>query len=334
MIFFLPLEMAAFTGNHNPYTATKSPEEFKEAHDIEVPWDRRQLYINPQNFSIREQKIVKNDLTKGGYVVQYWGEQLPVIEAGGTTGSAGVEGINILRDIYRHEQIRYRQILARRQRAMAQAAANAAAEAEAALYEDNAGGFFLGAADLLTGGAASAMGSGVVNAVDLMMDPFQQDTAGGRGTFRTVPTLAAFATNIDLYYQGEFFRGYFSSFSTTENASEPGHFTYQFSFTVTRRTGRRENFMPWHREPSSIDGETVMSQKTTVSKGSYPGSDALSFKTREGSFHGEWNDLSLNEDNSIGISGYVDSKFKDDNIKSSDKNSVPHRKAQIKKGSS
>ncbi len=67
-------------------------------------WARKQLYINPTSFSIKESKLVRSDLTKGGYVVQYFGEQLQVIDVSGTTGSSGVEGINILRDIYRHEQ--------------------------------------------------------------------------------------------------------------------------------------------------------------------------------------------------------------------------------------
>ena len=281
IIFFLPLSVGAFTNDQSPYTATQADSETGEAPE-NAQWARRQLYINPQNINIRDQKLIKKDLTKGGYVVQYWGEELPTIEVQGTTGSSGVEGINILKDIYRHEQIVYRSILADRQRALAEATLAAAEEAAAALGNTlNAGETFLAVADAFTGGIVSSTVEGVSNAIDLITDPFGGGTSigenfGGSGTFSTVPTLAAFATNIDMYYQGEFFRGYFTNFTTTESANDPGHFTYSFSFTVTRRTGERTNFMPWHREPTSYDGETIMSQKTTVNKG-LEGSDILSF---------------------------------------------------------
>jgi len=285
IIFFLPLDIAALTNDQSPYTATGINDE-EGGSPGETMWARRQLYINPQSINIRESKLIKKDLTKGGYVVQYWGEELPVIEIQGTTGSSGVEGISILRDIYRHEQIQYRSVLADRQRALAAATLAAAEEAAAALGNTlNAGETFLAVADALTGGIVSNTVQGISNSVDMITDSLCIESVcgtsiganyGGSGTFQTVPTLAAFATNIDMYYQGEFFRGYFTNFSTTESATEPGHFSYSFSFTVTRRTGERTNFMPWHREPTNYDNETIMSQKTTVNKG-LDGSDILSF---------------------------------------------------------
>ena len=280
IIFFLPLDVGALTNDQSPYSATKADEE-TGASPEGVSWAKRQLYINPQSFQIREQKIIKKDLTKGGYLVQYWGEELPTVEVQGTTGSAGIEGINILRDIYRHEQIVFRTVLENRQRELAEAALAAAEDAAASLKERSGTGWLI--ADAFLGGAGSGVSdtiSGLSNAVDIITDPFGGTSVGtnyaGTGTFSTVPTLAAFATNIDMYYQGEFFRGYFTVFSVTESANEPGHFNYSFSFVVTRRTGERTNFMPWHREPTSYDGETVMSQATTVSKG-LEGSDMLSF---------------------------------------------------------
>src|SRR5580698_2990039 len=60
-----------------------------------------QMYINPQSFSMSEKKITKQTRTKGGYIIQYWGEELPEIDIQGTTGSGGIEGINVLRDVYR-----------------------------------------------------------------------------------------------------------------------------------------------------------------------------------------------------------------------------------------
>ncbi len=275
----MPLDVSAFTDDQSPYEATKNQDSGSEGI-----WAKRQLYVNPQSFNVREQKIIKKDLTKGGYAVQYWGEELPTIEVQGTTGSSGIEGINILRDIYRHEQIVFRSILKKRQRAQAQAALEAAEEAAAALKEQSGTTAGLAIADALLGGAGSAISDsikGLGNAVDIITDSIYGGTSlgsnfAGTGTFHTIPTLASFATNIDMYYQGEFFRGYFTAFSVTESAQEPGHFNYSFTFIVTRRTGERTNFMPWHREPVNYDGETVMSQKTTVSKG-IEGSDNLSF---------------------------------------------------------
>ncbi len=63
------------------------------------------MYINPENFVIRESKQITNTRTKGGFVIQYWGENLTELTLSGTTGSSGVRGINVLRDIYRSENL-------------------------------------------------------------------------------------------------------------------------------------------------------------------------------------------------------------------------------------
>ena len=64
-----------------------------------------QMYINPQNLQINSRKLISETRTKAGYVNQYWGEELETVNIQGTTGDAGIEGINVLRDIYRSEQI-------------------------------------------------------------------------------------------------------------------------------------------------------------------------------------------------------------------------------------
>jgi hypothetical protein len=295
--------------------------------------------MNPQSINIRDQKLIQKQLTKGGHVVQYWGEDLATIDAQGTTGSAGIEGINILKDIYRHEQLHYRAILANRQRELAEAAALAQIEAEEQIYDATFGGFLLGAADTLTGGAVSKSVKGVSNSIDILFGTSIGDGAGGRGkAFKAVPTLAAFATNIDMYYQGEFFRGYFTSFGVTETASEPGHFSYTFQFIVTRRSGKRENFMPWHRTSTSVDGETLMSQITTESKGSWPGVQRLSFLDDKSSIHGQPGRMPLDHFNATGGGDSVRSEFTDDlsavNPEHQEPNQVSPRRDSIKNGSS
>jgi len=366
IVFFLPLEMEAFVGNSSPYSsATPSTQEeagagprgvepqlplhrdlgpkypdlkgyTAEGGVTNVSWDRRQLYMNPQSFNLRDQKLMQKTLTKGGYVVQYWGEELTTIDVQGTTGSAGIEGINILKDIYRHEQLHYRTVLAKRQREIAAVAAAAQADAEAQIYEDNVGGALLGFADTLTGGGVSKSVKGVSNSIDILFGTSLGDGQGGTGgAFRTVPTLAAFATNIDMYYQGEFFRGYFTNFAVTESASEPGHFSYSFQFVVTRRSGKRENFMPWHRNPVSFDGDTLMSQKTTESKGSWPGVEMLSFLPEKTWVSGNARAESLNTAGNPELGpGAVRSEFTDDlsavNPAEQEKNKVVNRRKSIK----
>lgn len=315
IIFFLPLEMEAFVSDQNPYSSSK---------DGKVFWDKRQMYINPQSFVVSERKLVKADLTKGGYVVQYWGEELPTIQINGSTGSAGIEGINILRDIYRHEQIQFKKVLLRRQREMAEAAAQDVKDAANSLTKrDDAFGSFSNVSDLLTGGAFSQIVDGVSNSIDLIFGTEVGSRFGKPGVFKSVATLAAFATNIDMYYQGEFFRGYFSTFTTTESATQPGLFDYNFGFTVTRRTGERSNFMPWHRSPVGYDNEPTISLSTTESKGQGVGSQELSFPpTDSGDNIGEKN-LVANESNAIGPAGYTSSDFDDKPVTEEEPNSVP-----------
>jgi hypothetical protein len=325
IIFFLPLQLEAIMGigSSNPHSITGSDGNNVSENNGDPLWARRQLYINPQSLNIRDSKLIKSDLTKGGYVTQYWGEALTKLEVGGTTGSSGIEGINVLRDIYRHEQIQYREVLRKRQERLAEEAKRAAAEAEALLEErTGVGGTLLNIGDTLTGGALSDTINGVSNAVDIIAAPFLGDgTAANYTQFKSVPSLAAFATNVDMYYQGEFFRGYFENFSVTENGSEPGHFTYQFTYAVTRRTGRRENFMPWHREPLTYDGETRMSQSTTSNKG-MEGAEALSFPITDTRDPPEMYGDSLSKRDSR-RQRRVNSKFKDENSNKKDKNDIP-----------
>jgi len=91
-----------------------------------------------------------------------------------------------------------------------------------------------------------------------------------------VPTLAAFATNIQMYHDGVFYRGYFSAFSYNEISEKPGIFDYNLSFKCTRTYGERKNFMPWHRDPLDYSGNTVPADSSGVSKGTYPSVNRLS----------------------------------------------------------
>lgn len=64
-----------------------------------------EMYLNPQNIQFGDKKLLTEQRVKGGYILQYWGEDLTSVNIQGTTGLAGIEGINVLRDVYRSEQL-------------------------------------------------------------------------------------------------------------------------------------------------------------------------------------------------------------------------------------
>jgi hypothetical protein len=267
IMFFLPTYL---TEDQSSEPATGVPISYGE--DGTFGKEAKVMYLNPQDFNISEKKIVSSQLTKGGYMVQYWGEELPSVSASGTTGSAGIEGINVLRDIYRHEQIHFRKVLKHRAREAAskKAANDALTNAIESQSRDGFGGFMTNAADLATGGAYSRTVDGFNNAIDIIGNAFSGGGGGGAAdlktsSFLTAPTLASFATQVDMYYQGEMFRGFFLNFNVKESAASPGLFSYDFIFSVTRRTGVRENFMPWHRKALGPDGKTRTATEPNVS---------------------------------------------------------------------
>ena len=65
-----------------------------------------EMYVNPQSIKYTDTKHIGAPIrTRGGYMVQYWGEELGKISISGTTGSSGVEGINVIYDIYRNDTL-------------------------------------------------------------------------------------------------------------------------------------------------------------------------------------------------------------------------------------
>lgn len=179
-----------------------------------------QMYINPQSIYINEKKLTNSTRTKGGYVVQYWGEEFTSVVINGTTGSSGIEGINVLRDIYRNEQLQF----------------DPFALAIAAQYVQNQNN----TTTANSGSDVSAVFGALLGAAE----------ATQPAAITNPPTLASLATGIELYWSGEVFRGYFTSFSVEESAERLGLFNYVINFTVTQRRGIRLNFLPHHRSPN------------------------------------------------------------------------------------
>jgi len=191
-----------------------------------------EMYVNPQSISYQFKKHIQNQRTKGGYVLQYWGEDLTQLSIQGTTGSSGVEGINVLLDVYRNEQIQFDPF--------------ALALASDRDTENNDQFSFLGdfpddsLGSLLTG-AGNSFTDLVSNSVE----------TGATASTRAQPTLASLAFTVEMYYSGWVFRGYFTDFRVDERANNLGLFDYNMTFMVTQRRGVRPNFLGWHRAPNS-----------------------------------------------------------------------------------
>jgi len=198
------------------------------------------MFINPNNISINRSKEIKSERTKGGFVTQYFGESLTDVSITGTTGSFGIEGINILEDIYRNEQIVFDTV-----------ALNAEAN-----NEQETGNWF---ADFFAPSLGDALSFASMLGDSEMNSPF----SGPK------PSLAYYASSIEMHYGPLTFHGYFTNFTVTESADTLGWFNYDLKFKATVVKGRRANFMPWHRSPQ-IGGRPINSDEDYSSSLSYP----------------------------------------------------------------
>ncbi|MDB2481590.1 hypothetical protein N9W84_00320 [bacterium] len=217
------------------------------------------MYLNPESVGRGDTKIISEQQTKGGFAVQYWGEQLTSINITGTTGSSGIEGINVLRSIYRHEQLQFKNILQDRLKELKedyrQAAVNRSFESKPEINDFGSAALAVG--DFFLGGVASQLVKGDMQVVDALVSAFTEPPREQYSNFSNTPSLAALATSIDMYYQGETFRGFFTNMNFSEQASTPGIFNYNMTFKATLITGVRKNFMPWHRNPISPNGSPI-----------------------------------------------------------------------------
>lgn len=187
-----------------------------------------EMYINPQSIKINEKKSITESRTRNGFVAQYWGEDLMTIDIQGTTGSSGIEGINVLRDVYRNEQL----------------AIDPLAIMVANYREQQ---------NMLSTGD---LGQGFTKLFDTAQDDAFRTVNnlvqyGTTNPTRPRPTLASMACTVEMYWSGWVFRGWFMNFNIDETANNLGLFNYNLNFKVTQMRGQRLNFMPWHRSPTA-----------------------------------------------------------------------------------
>jgi len=197
-----------------------------------------EMYINPQSIKYSDTKHIGAPVrTRGGYMVQYWGEELGKVSINGTTGSSGVEGINVLYDIYRNEQVAFDPI------ALAAEAAKDQSQLSQGVFDS-----IKGSGSLLSG-IGNAVGAGVNSLFNQVNNVIK---TGNVDPLLPRPTLASIAFQTEMYWSGWVFRGYFTSMSVNESADKLGQFDYSLEFTVTQKRGLRLNFLPHHR--SAVNG--------------------------------------------------------------------------------
>ena len=58
------------------------------------------LYINPTSIQTNYTKNISETQTIGGFIIQYWGDRITTMSINGTTGSGGIDAINILYQVH------------------------------------------------------------------------------------------------------------------------------------------------------------------------------------------------------------------------------------------
>lgn len=201
------------------------------------------MYVNPENLTFQNRKKVNATQTKGGYSIQYWGEELSTISIRGSTGSSGIEGINMLYELYRAEQLGFDSV------GLSIAAQNA--KDQSVQQAASGAGAFVG--QLIGQGLGGSTGQEIGGAIGSGLFEALVSNDGSSNTNlspRAIPTLAKIAFGIEMYYMGWVFRGYFTSMNIEESATD-FLMKYNMEFTVTQRRGYRFNYFPWSKSANS-----------------------------------------------------------------------------------
>jgi hypothetical protein len=195
------------------------------------------MYVNPQKIIYLHKKLITQERTKGGYTLQYWGEELDTLRISGNTGSAGFEGINVLYEIYRAEQYAFDAV------GLTLAANNASTDLSNTLSSVGASLGGIGS----IGGIVGAVAGGAIGGI-LGMDSPNSNLA-----MSNIDSLAQLAFTVEMYYSGLVYRGFFESMEVHESATN-FLLEYDMTFKVTQRRGYRTNIFPWQVSPKNPSG--------------------------------------------------------------------------------
>jgi hypothetical protein len=238
--FLVPATYSA-DGNGLPYNNVPSNKPGQLKRNI-ITWFIPQfgivrMYVNPSAISYAHKKLISKDRTKGGFTLQYWGEDLTTINISGTTGSAGIEGINVLYEMYRAEQYAFDSV------GLSLAANNFNNDLSHNLINSAASGI----TNSLFGGSASTQAgvAGLLGGITGLDSPNNNLSA------KNIPSLAQLAFTVEMYYNGWVYRGFFENITINERADN-FLMEYQMTFTATQRRGYRTNYFPFTR--SAKDG--------------------------------------------------------------------------------
>lgn len=225
-----------------------------ESGDVGLSFFRKKLYLNPSSISSAMRKSIQKQFTKGGFFVQYWGEELTTLSINGITGSAGISEINKLISIYRHELIHFNNLVINKNIEF-----NEALNDSLDVVNSGNENRYVSTLSYLDQLLLSGQGQTVVDGFTTFTDNLSNIISGKKDDpvkYKEIvqeQSLATLATSLVMEFKGIFYRGYIDGFTFSENASEPGLFSYNFNFIVLYSSGKRENFMPWHIE-SEVDG--------------------------------------------------------------------------------
>lgn len=228
--FLLPPTYSA-DGNGLPYNNVPDNRPAKLHRNI-ITWFIPQfgivrMYVNPSSISYNHKKLLSKDRTKGGFTLQYWGEDLTTLNIAGTTGSSGVEGINVLYEMYRAEQYAFDSV---------------GLTLDANNFNNDLGHNLInGAASLIGGDATTQAGTAGLLGGILGVDSPNNSLAA-----KNITSLAQLAFGVEMYYNGWVYRGFFENMVINEKA-DSFLMEYQITFTATQRRGYRTNYFPFAR---------------------------------------------------------------------------------------
>jgi len=237
------------TSNPLPYANVQSNRGWTLKRNI-IHWYVPQIgiikmYINPQAINFTDTKIITQEKTKGGYSISYFGEELTNIQITGNTGSSGIEGINVLHEIYRAEQYLFDQ-----NATLINSVNNQSPVSTMTSYLGQQLGGNVG------GDIANA-----VNNISGINDPMNMTQLNPR----TMTTLADIAFGVELYYSGWIYRGYFKNMTISETAEFL--IGYTISFIATGKRGYRTNIHPFQHSPdgpSNYDSSYSYDRRQTI----------------------------------------------------------------------
>lgn len=253
--FALPATYSA-DGNGLPYNQVPAERTSQAKRNI-ITWFVPQfgivrMYVNPESISYGHKKLITKERTKGGFTLQYWGEDLTTINISGTTGSSGIEGINVLYELYRAEQYAFDSV------GLTLAANN---------FNNDLSHNLINGASSLFGGSSGAQAT----TSSLLGGILGVDSPNNTLSPKNIPSLAQLAFTVEMYYNGWVYRGYFDNMTINEKA---GSFAieYQMTFMATQRRGYRTNYFPFARSAKygPSDYETPYSNSGNVSLGYTP----------------------------------------------------------------